>query len=149
MARRISPRSSSARPLASGSPSRAKQPRRSRAAPGERRARPSRILGWARDLAQVSARGAIDVAHVLDAADRLEIDGNGLGPVDRKILGVLADCGRPVGIEAIAATLRLDADTVRLVHEPYLTERGYLIRTPRGRMATRKTRLACRAPKSP
>jgi len=66
------------------------------------------------------------------------IDDNGLWPLDRKILGLLVASRRPLGLEAIAHVLRLDPATVRTVHEPYLTQRGYLTRGPRGRQATAK-----------
>ena len=92
------------------------------------------LLSWARDIAQGSPKREIELAHVLEAAERQEIDEKGLGRVDRKILRLLAKAGRPMGIDSIAATLRLDRETLRSVHEPFLAERGHLIRTPRGRV---------------
>jgi Holliday junction DNA helicase RuvB len=77
---------------------------------------------------------------VLDAAARLGVDAEGLSLEERRIAQVLVERGRPMGIEAIAATLRLPSRTVRQVFEPYLVARGYLVRSARGREATLKAR---------
>jgi Holliday junction DNA helicase RuvB len=100
-----------------------------------------RLLERVRDVAQSSPGGEIDVRHVDEVGERLGIDKNGLGPDDREILQVLISQGRPMGIEAISATLRMDPNTVKLVHEPYLVERGYIVRGARGREATSKARF--------
>jgi Holliday junction DNA helicase RuvB len=83
------------------------------------------------------------MVQVAEVAARLEIDEHGLWPVDRKILRLLVAARRPLGIDAIATTLRLDPNALRFLHEPYLAERGYLIRTPSGRMATDKAHGVC------
>src|SRR5437867_9419427 len=104
-----------------------------------------RLLERARDLAQASARApekaSVEARHVEDAAERLGIDSEGLRVEERRILEVLLARGRPMGIESIAATLRLDPLAVRLVHEPYLVGQGYVARSFRGREATAKARL--------
>jgi Holliday junction DNA helicase RuvB len=99
-----------------------------------------RLLERARDVMQVAAGAAIVPEHVLDAAARLGIDAEGLSLEERRIAQVLVERGRPMGIEAIAATLRLPSRTVRQVFEPYLVARGYLVRSSRGREATLKAR---------
>ena len=87
---------------------------------------------------------AIEAGHVESAARSLGIDGEGLNEDDRRILGLLAGSPRPVGLESLAATLGMDPETVKRVHEPFLMARGYLIRTARGRQATPRGRLRSR-----
>jgi Holliday junction DNA helicase RuvB len=110
--------------------------RRSRGTPREA----IRLLKMARDVAQRDGARAIDRAHVEEAAARLGIDPEGLRIEERRLIEVLIARGAPMGIEALAATLRMDPGTVRRVHEPCLAERGYIVRTPRGREATEKAR---------
>ena len=73
-------------------------------------------------------------------AERLEIDAAGLDEMDRRLLMVIIDHydGGPVGIDTIAAALSEPRDTIEDVYEPYLLQQGFLGRTPRGRIATRK-----------
>jgi Holliday junction DNA helicase RuvB len=103
-----------------------------------------RLLERARDLAQASARArenaSVEARHVVDASERLGIDSEGLRAEERRIMEVLIARGRPMGIDSIAATLRLDPHAVRLVHEPYLVAQGYVVRSFRGREATAKAR---------
>jgi len=68
------------------------------------------------------------------------IDDAGLDPQDREILRYLIEVGRPIGLKAVAAALRMDARTIERVHEPYLIEKGFVIRTARGRTVTAKGR---------
>lgn len=100
----------------------------------------NRLLKRVRDYAQVRADGTItgEVAH--RALDLLAVDPLGLDEADRRVLRVLAEKfeGRPVGVETIAAALSEEADTVMDVYEPYLMQLGFLERTPRGRLATRR-----------
>jgi Holliday junction resolvasome RuvABC ATP-dependent DNA helicase subunit len=84
--------------------------------------------------------GAIDAGHVEAAAARAGIDECGLRPEERRILELLLAAGRPLGLEALAVTLGIPAETVRAVHEPWLVEQGYVARGARGRMATVKAR---------
>ena len=84
--------------------------------------------------------GKVDVAAVKLACDRLEIDAAGFDPMDRRLLQIIiVDYdGGPVGVETLAAALGEPRDTVEDVYEPYLLQQGFLGRTPRGRVATRK-----------
>lgn len=99
----------------------------------------NRLLRRVRDYAQVKTQGgAITLDVVLKAMSTLGIDEEGLDEVDRKLLGAIHDHyqGGPVGVEAIAATLNEEVDTIVDVVEPFLLKRGFLKRTPRGRELT-------------
>src|SRR3954468_13963125 len=100
----------------------------------------NRLVRRVRDFAQVEGRGVIDRAIVDVACERLGIDHGGLDEMDRRLLSILIDHydGGPVGVETIAAALAEPRDTVEDVYEPYLLQQGYLGRTPRGRVATKK-----------
>jgi holliday junction DNA helicase RuvB len=100
----------------------------------------NRILKRIRDFAQVRGDGTIDMKITREALDALDIDCLGLDDVDRKLLYVIIDKfnGGPAGIEAIAATLREDRETIEDVYEPYLLQEGLIERTARGRQATRR-----------
>ena len=93
-----------------------------------------------RDFAQVEGSGKIDRKIVDVACDRLGIDRAGLDEMDRRLLMILIEHydGGPVGVETIAAALAEPRDTIEDVYEPYLLQQGYLGRTPRGRIATKK-----------
>jgi holliday junction DNA helicase RuvB len=97
------------------------------------------FLKRARDYAQVHALPFSDTT-VKRALELLEIDELGLGEYDRAILAKLIENfnGGPVGLNTLAAALSEDASTIEEVHEPYLMQLGFLERTPRGRIATRK-----------
>jgi Holliday junction DNA helicase RuvB len=92
------------------------------------------------DFAQVLGTGKIDERTVRDAAERLEIDDVGFDDMDRRLLHVIIDDyeGGPVGVETLAAALGEPRDTIEDVYEPYLLQQGFIGRTPRGRVATRK-----------
>lgn len=98
----------------------------------------NRLLRRVRDYAQVKADNAItlDVAH--RALSELGIDEAGLDEADRKVLKAIISFyqGGPVGIEALAATLNEEPDTIMDTIEPFLLKAGFLKRTPRGREAT-------------
>lgn len=100
----------------------------------------NRLLRRIRDFAEVEGDGTIRTAIVKSACERLEIDQGGLDEMDRRLLRVLIDHyeGGPVGVETLAAALAEPRDTIEDVYEPYLLQQGYLGRTPRGRIATRK-----------
>ena len=100
----------------------------------------NRLLRRIRDFAEVLGSGKVDLATVMSACKRLEIDAAGLDEMDRKYLAVIVDHydGGPVGIETLAAALSEPRDTLEDVYEPYLLQQGYVGRTPRGRIATRK-----------
>jgi Holliday junction DNA helicase RuvB len=96
-----------------------------------------RLLQRARDFAQVEGDGRLTRAIVDLTLARLEVDARGLDAMDRRILAVVLDTfgGGPVGIDAIAAAVGEERDTIEDVYEPFLVREGYLARTPRGRMA--------------
>jgi holliday junction DNA helicase RuvB len=100
----------------------------------------NRILRRVRDFAQVRGNGSIDSAIAQITCEALEIDPAGLDELDRKLLRLLIDTydGGPVGIETLAASLSEPRDTLEDVVEPYLLQQGFLGRTPRGRIATKK-----------
>ncbi|MCC6177742.1 MAG: Holliday junction branch migration DNA helicase RuvB [Chloroflexi bacterium] len=98
----------------------------------------NRLLRRVRDYAQVKQSGAIDLA-IAQASLRLEgVDDEGLDELDRKVLSAIVSrySGGPVGIEALAATLQEETDTLTDVVEPFLLQQGFVIRTSAGRRAT-------------
>lgn len=100
----------------------------------------NRLLRRVRDFAEVLGSGNIDEAIVTRASERLDIDGAGFDEMDRRLLRIIIEDydGGPVGVETLAAALGEPRDTVEDVYEPYLLQQGFLGRTPRGRIATRK-----------
>ncbi|AKV04684.1 Holliday junction DNA helicase RuvB [Labilithrix luteola] len=100
----------------------------------------NRLLSRVRDFAEVLGTGKIDEAIVQKSADRLDIDSAGFDEMDRRLLRIIIEDydGGPVGVETLAAALGEPRDTVEDVYEPYLLQQGYLGRTPRGRIATRR-----------
>ncbi len=100
----------------------------------------NRLLRRVRDYAQVKAEGKITLSIAKKALDKIQIDEEGLDPLDRKYISSIVDVhkGGPVGIEAIAATLGEDKDTLEDVVEPYLLKKGFIKRTPRGRVVAEK-----------
>lgn len=100
----------------------------------------NRLLRRVRDFEQVKVQGGrISTDIVFDAMKTLKIDEYGLDDFDRKMLRVIDEHyqGGPVGIEALAATLNEEVDTIVDVIEPYLLKIGFLRRTPRGRELTK------------
>ncbi len=107
-----------------------------------------RLLKRVRDFAQVNTGvPVITLDQVLHAMDSLKVDQEGLDEFSRKILRVIIETysGGPVGVEALAATLNEEVDTLVDVVEPYLLKAGFLRRTSRGREVTDKARrhIAC------
>mgnify|MGYP000284376061 CR=1 FL=1 len=100
----------------------------------------NRLLRRVRDYAQVRAQGAITIEIARAALAMLEVDALGLDDIDRKVLRTIIEKfdGGPVGLETIAASISEEADTIMDVYEPYLLQLGFLERTPRGRVATRR-----------
>jgi len=100
----------------------------------------NRLLRRVRDYAQVSGDGAVTEAIARDALDREGVDARGLDRLDRRFLGAIVDVygGGPVGIEAVAATINDDAETLAEIVEPYLLKIGFVAREPRGRRVTRE-----------
>ncbi len=100
----------------------------------------NRLLKRVRDYAQVRAEGVITEEVAREALGMLEIDELGLDDIDRKVLLAIIEKfdGGPVGLETIAAAISEEPDTIMDVYEPYLLQLGFLDRTPRGRVATRR-----------
>lgn len=98
----------------------------------------NRLLKRVRDYAQVRANGTITWDVAAQALTFFEIDEMGLDWMDVKILTALCATfrGRPVGLSTIASAVGEDASTIEDVYEPYLLQRGLLVRTPQGRKAT-------------
>ena len=98
----------------------------------------NRLLKRVRDYAQVRAAGAITAEVAAEAMSFFEIDELGLDWMDTKILQALAGTfrGRPVGLSTIASSVGEDPSTIEDVYEPYLLQRGLIVRTPQGRQAT-------------
>jgi len=99
----------------------------------------NRLLRRVRDYAQVRANGSIDDAVASAALDMLEVDPQGFDMLDRKFLLTIIDKfeGGPVGIDSIAAAVGEERGTLEDVIEPFLIQQGFIMRTARGRMATR------------
>ena len=99
-----------------------------------------KLLKRVRDYVQVKAKGEIIKDLTKEALDMLEIDHLGLNDIDRKLLLSIIEKhgGGPVGIETVASTISEDVTTIEDVIEPYLLQSGFIKRTARGRMATKK-----------
>lgn len=98
----------------------------------------NRLLRRVRDYAQVKADGLVS-SDVADAALKmLDVDNLGFDVMDRKLLSAVLEKfgGGPVGLDNLAAAIGEERDTIEDVLEPYLIQQGYLMRTPRGRVAT-------------
>ena len=100
----------------------------------------NRLLKRVRDYAQVKGDGVITKPIANAALNMLEIDDLGLDNTDRRMLEAIIDFfdGGPVGLETLAATIGEESITLEDVYEPYLMQLGFINRTPRGRMATRR-----------
>ncbi len=99
----------------------------------------NRLLRRVRDYIQVKKLEKIDIASACATLESLGIDKAGLDEMDRKVLRLVIDTynGGPVGVEALAASLNEEVDSITDTVEPYLLKAGYLKRTSRGRTATR------------
>jgi len=98
----------------------------------------NRFLKRVRDFADVRYDGKVTKAVVDETLKFLDVDELGLDKTDRDILTtmIVKFGGRPVGIEAVATTIGEEAETVEEVYEPYLVQSGFILRTPRGRVAS-------------
>ncbi len=103
----------------------------------------NRLLRRVRDYAQVTGDGLITVAIARDALDREGVDGRGLDRLDRRFLSAIIEhyAGGPVGIEAVAATINDEAESLTELVEPYLLKIAFVVRTPTGRRAPREANL--------
>jgi holliday junction DNA helicase RuvB len=100
----------------------------------------NRLTRRVRDFAQVRGNGRIDKETAMASLEMLDVDAHGLDYMDRKFLEtiIFKFDGGPVGIETLAAAVGEERDTLEDVYEPYLVKEGFVDRTPRGRVATRK-----------
>lgn len=100
----------------------------------------NRLLRRVRDYADIKAQGKITVDVADKALEMLEVDNQGLDRMDRQILSIIIKRfgGGPVGLDTIAVSIGEERGTIEEVYEPFLVQEGFLLRTPRGRMATDK-----------
>jgi len=105
----------------------------------------NRLLRRVRDYAEVKADGHINAAIVARAMDMLNVDTHGFDAQDRKLLLTIIEKfdGGPVGVDNLSAAIGEERGTIEDVLEPYLIQQGFIMRTPRGRMATRNAYLHC------
>ena len=112
----------------------------------------NRLLKRVRDYAEVRGEGRVSAEVAAEALALLEVDELGLDEIDRRLLTAIVDKfgGGPVGVETLAAATSEETDTIMDVYEPYLIQLGFLQRTPRGRVATRRAyeHLGLKAPAS-
>lgn len=103
----------------------------------------NRLLRRVRDYAEVRADGTVSSEVAARALDMLNVDILGLDVMDRKLLLVMMEKfdGGPVGVDNLAAAIGEERGTIEDVIEPYLIQQGFIMRTPRGRMATRNAYL--------
>jgi Holliday junction DNA helicase RuvB len=103
----------------------------------------NRLLRRVRDYAQVKADGNIDTAVAGRALDVLDVDNHGFDMMDRKLLLAIIEKfdGGPVGVDSLAAAIGEERGTIEDVIEPFLIQEGYMMRTPRGRVATKTAYL--------
>ncbi len=100
----------------------------------------NRLLRRVRDFAEVRHDGRVTDAVAREALDRMEVDEYGLDEVDRKLLHTIIGKfeGGPVGLGTLSAAISEERDAIEEIYEPYLIQIGFLNRTPRGRVATRR-----------
>ena len=103
----------------------------------------NRLLRRVRDFAQVKADGRVTGEVAAAALDMLDIDPQGFDMMDRKLLLSMIEKfdGGPVGVDSLAAAIGEERDTIEDVLEPFLIQQGFMMRTPRGRVATRNAYL--------
>ncbi len=99
------------------------------------------LLRRVRDFAEVKGNGTIDMEIAKFGLNALDVDENGLDEMDNKILTTIMEkfAGGPVGLNTLSTAVSEESDTIEEVYEPYLIKEGYLMRTPRGRVATDKS----------
>ncbi len=100
----------------------------------------NRLLRRVRDYAEVKADGRITRPVAMDALKMMDVDTYGFDEIDRKLMLTILQKynGGPVGVGSLSAAINEDEDAIEDIYEPYLIQIGFLDRTPRGRMATRK-----------
>lgn len=99
----------------------------------------NRLLRRVRDFAEVKGEGKICLGIAQQALDMLNVDKRGFDMMDRKLLLAIIEKfdGGPVGLDSVAAAIGEERDTIEDVIEPYLIQQGFMMRTPRGRVATK------------
>jgi Holliday junction DNA helicase RuvB len=99
----------------------------------------NRLLRRVRDYAEVKGKGVITNEIACSALNMLEVDEHGLDEMDRRMLSAIVQKfdGGPVGVDNLASALSEERDTLEDVIEPFLIQQGFIMRTPRGRVATR------------
>jgi Holliday junction DNA helicase RuvB len=105
----------------------------------------NRLLRRVRDYAEVKADGKVTREVAIRAMEMLNVDEQGFDAQDRKLLLTIIEKfdGGPVGVDNLSAAIGEERGTIEDVLEPYLIQQGFIMRTPRGRMATRKAYLHC------
>ncbi|MBS6600810.1 MAG: Holliday junction branch migration DNA helicase RuvB [Clostridium sp.] len=100
----------------------------------------NKLLKRVRDYSQVYSDNLISLKEAKEALNLLEVDNEGFDKVDNKILEAIIDNfnGGPVGIETLSYFIGEELGTLEDVYEPYLLQKGFIVRTPRGRVATEK-----------
>ncbi|HJN51547.1 MAG: Holliday junction branch migration DNA helicase RuvB [Pseudomonadales bacterium] len=103
----------------------------------------NRLLRRVRDFADVKGDSRVDKEVADQALNMLNVDVNGFDHMDRRLLLALIEKfdGGPVGVDNLAAAIGEERDTIEEVYEPYLIQQGFVMRTPRGRMATKNAYL--------
>ncbi len=103
----------------------------------------NRLLRRVRDFAEVRAEGVVTRAVADEALNLLKVDREGFDTMDRRLLETIIEKfgGGPVGVDSIAAAISEERDTIEDVLEPFLIQQGFLMRTPRGRVATERAYL--------
>ncbi len=103
----------------------------------------NRLLRRVRDFAEVQADGVVTEQVAVSAMDMLQVDPNGFDAMDRRLLRTIIEKfdGGPVGIESLSASVGEERGTIEDVLEPYLIQQGFIMRTARGRVATRNAYL--------
>lgn len=103
----------------------------------------NRLLKRVRDFAEVRGEKIISLKTTVHALTQLQVDSEGLDQTDRLLLKILIENygGGPVGIRTLAANVGEDVETIESLYEPYLLQHGFLLLTPRGRIATKKAYL--------
>ncbi len=103
----------------------------------------NRLLRRVRDFAEVEADGVVTGAVAISAMDMLKVDPNGFDSMDRRVLQTIIEKfdGGPVGVESLSAAVGEERGTIEDVIEPYLIQQGFIMRTARGRVATKNAYL--------
>lgn len=100
----------------------------------------NRLLKRVRDFAEVKGEKTISLATTTKALKQLQVDDKGLDQTDRRLLRTIIESydGGPVGVRTLAANIGEDIETIESLYEPYLLQHGFMLLTPRGRIATNK-----------